>query len=116
MFHKVERPFVLYLALLLHDAGKTEDSGDHSKSGVRLAKKLARRLGLEDGVTRKLCTLIEHHLLMVQISQRRDMDDPSVVESFTKVIDSLDLLNMLTLHTFADSQGTSPDLWNSFKN
>ncbi|MDA1272635.1 MAG: [protein-PII] uridylyltransferase [Verrucomicrobia bacterium] len=116
IFHRVERPSILYLALLLHDAGKTEASGDHSKTGSRLAKRVAKRLELDEPATRLLCALIEHHLLMVQISQRRDLDDSSVIQNFAVTVGSTDLLDMLTLHTFSDSQGTSPDLWNGFKN
>lgn len=116
MFHRVERPFVLYLALLLHDAGKHNDSGDHSKTGSLLAKKVAKRMGLDETTTETLCALIENHLLMVQISQRRDLDDPAIIKGFASVVGSIDQLDMLTLHTFADSQGTSPDLWNGFKN
>lgn len=116
MFHRLENPFVLYLALLLHDSGKHNGSGDHSKAGSRLAKNVAKRMGLDESTTDTLFTLIENHLLMIQISQRRDLDDPAVIQDFASIIRSTDHLDMLTLHTFADSQGTSPDLWNGFKN
>ncbi len=52
---------------------------------------------------------------MAQISQRRDLDDPSVISNFAHQIQSVENLVLLTLHTFADSMGTSDQLWNGFK-
>jgi hypothetical protein len=52
---------------------------------------------------------------MAQISQRRDLDDKMVIENFARLIQSPENLVMLTLHTFADSMGTSDQLWNGFK-
>ena len=116
LFLRVERPFVVYLALLLHDAGKALEDGPHSDSGSRLAVRVAKRLGLDAAITHVLRLLIENHLVMSQISQRRDLDDPSVIESFAKLIETEQNLDLLTLHTFSDSQGTNPQLWNGFKN
>ncbi len=115
LFQSLERPFVLYLALLLHDAGKAVPTGDHSTVSCQLATRVAKRLGLDGVVTHDLRLLIEHHLTMIQISQRRDLDDPAVIRSFAAQVQSPENLVMLTLHTFADSLGTSPELWNGFK-
>jgi [protein-PII] uridylyltransferase len=115
IFRQVERPFVLYLALLLHDAGKAYRSGHHETIGGDLALRVGQRLGLDGIQTHSLRLVIESHLLMAQISQRRDLDDPSVIVSFARQIQSIENLNMLTLHTFADSMGTSDQLWNGFK-
>jgi [protein-PII] uridylyltransferase len=59
--------------------------------------------------------LIENHLLMASVSQRRDLDDPAVIRHFARQIQTPEALNLLTLLTFADSQGTSDKLWNGFK-
>ncbi|MEO7299194.1 MAG: [protein-PII] uridylyltransferase [Verrucomicrobiota bacterium] len=115
IFQNVERPFVLYLALLLHDSGKAARSGKHEVLGSQLAQRVAIRLGLDGATTHSLSLLIEHHLTMAQISQRRDLDDPSVIQNFARQIQSTENLIMLTLHTFADSMGTSDQLWNGFK-
>jgi [protein-PII] uridylyltransferase len=115
IFQYVERPFILYLALLLHDAGKALHIGKHADVGGQLAFRVARRLELDGATTHKLRLVIEHHLAMIQISQRRDIDDPKVIKSFARQVQTLDNLTMLTLHTFADSMGTSDHLWNSFK-
>src|SRR6266446_3760321 len=50
IFRSVERPFVLYLALLLHDSGKAARAGKHSRISGELALAAARRMGL-DSVT-----------------------------------------------------------------
>lgn len=115
LLQEVERPFILYLALLLHDAGKASSTGDHSETGAQLATNVAERLGLDGATTHSLRLLIEQHLTMVQVSQRRDLDDPAVIRNFAAVVQSRENLMMLTLHTFADTQGTSSQLWNGFK-
>ena len=115
LFREVERPFVLYLALLLHDAGKAEHTGRHSEVGGQLALRVAKRLELDGATTHALRLLIENHLLMAATSQRRDLEDEAVIRQFAAQVQSPENLRMLTLHTFADSMGTSNQLWNGFK-
>jgi [protein-PII] uridylyltransferase len=115
IFPQVEHPHVLYLALLLHDSGKALPGGKHEEIGAKLAEKAAHRLGLDGAKTHTLRLLIESHLTMVQISQRRDLDDATVIRNFARQIQTVENLVMLTLHTFADSMGTSDQLWNGFK-
>lgn len=115
IFQHIERPFVLYLALLLHDAGKATHQKGHSNASSELASRVARRLGLNPTVTHTLRLIIDHHLLMSQVSQRRDLDDPAVIRNFAGIVKTSEHLVFLTLHTFVDSQGTSDQLWNDFK-
>ena len=117
IFLGLERPGILYLALLLHDVGKAgeHERGQHAAAGASLALRAAKRLQLESGATATLEFLVENHLLMANISQRRDLDDPSVIRNFARQVGTPEKLNLLTLLTFADSQGTSDKLWNGFK-
>jgi [protein-PII] uridylyltransferase len=115
LFHGIERPFVLYLALLLHDVGKPEGHGNHSEVSSKLAQRVAKRLALDPTATQTLLRLIEHHLLMANVSQRRDLDDPAVIRQFARQVENTETLNLLTLHTFADTLATSDKLWNGFK-
>jgi [protein-PII] uridylyltransferase len=115
MFRRVERPCILYLALLLHDAGKARAHGQHCRASTELAWKAARRLRLDEAAAASLALVIENHLLMAQVSQRRDLDDPEVINDFAGIVQNTDNLALLTLHTFADSMGTSDQLWNGFK-
>ena len=115
LFQSVEQPFVLYLALLLHDTGKPEGHGKHAVVSSQLALRVAKRLQLDGTTTHTLRTIIEHHLLMASLSQRRDLSDPSVIRSFARQMQQLEILNLLMLLTFADAQATSDKLWNGFK-
>lgn len=115
IFQEVERPFILYLALLLHDAGKAVPGARHEETGGQLAINVARRLELDGATAHSLRLLIEQHLAMTQVSQRRDLEDPGVIRNFAGVIQTAENLRMLTLHTLADSRATSDKLWNEFK-
>ncbi len=115
LFQGLDRPFLLYLALLLHDTGKSDGRGKHSETGARMAVNVARRLGLDAQTVQTLRMTIEHHLLMASVSQRRDLDDPAVIRNFAKHIQTAEALVLLTLHTFVDAQATSDKLWNGFK-
>ncbi len=115
LFQQLERPFLLYLALLLHDTGKKEGHGNHTEVSVKLANRVAKRLGLDVAAAHTLRLVIEHHLLMASVSQRRDLDDTSVIQHFAQEIETVETLSVLTLHTFVDSLATSDKLWNGFK-
>lgn len=115
LLQKLERPALLYLALLLHDVGKPEGHGNHSEVSATLALRVTKRLGLDGATTHMLRVLIKHHLQMASVSQRRDLDDPAVIRRFAGLVQTPETLNLLTLHTFVDSQATSDKLWNGFK-
>jgi [protein-PII] uridylyltransferase len=115
LFHDLPRPFVLYLALLLHDTGKAAGSGHHERDSRRNAERVARRLRLDGATTDMLCRVIEHHLEMFTISQRRDLDDPAVIRKFAALVGSRETLDLLMQHSYADSLGTAEHLWNGFK-
>ena len=117
IFQKLERPGVLYLALLLHDVGKAaeHEKGRHADVGAALALRAAKRLRLDAVATDTLNFLVEKHLLMAVTSQRRDLDDATVIRTFAREAGSVEKLNLLALLTFADSQGTSDNLWSGFK-
>ena len=117
LFQGLERPGILYLALLLHDVGKAEHhkKGNHPEVSAAMAMRAANRLKLDESAAHTLRVLIENHLLMANVSQRRDLDDPAVIKNFAKQIEKPEMLNLLSLLTFADAQGTSDKLWNGFK-
>ena len=117
LFQNLERPGLLYLALLLHDVGKAghHKRGDHPGVSADMAMRVARRLRLDGTMAHTLRVIIENHLLMASISQRRDLDDAAVIRNFARKVETPEALDLLTLLTFADSQGTSDKLWNGFK-
>ncbi len=115
LLKKLDRPFLLYLALLLHDTGKAEGHRKHAEASSQLAARVAVRLGLDGSATHNLRLVIESHLAMATVSQRRDLEDPAVIRAFAGQIQNVEALSLLTLHTFADSLATSNKLWNDFK-
>jgi len=118
LFLGLERPGVLYLALLLHDVGKADHRkkrGHHPEASAEMARRVAKRLRLDGALAHTLQVIIENHLLMANVSQRRDLDDAAIIRNFARKIETPEALNLLTLLTFADSQGTSDKLWNGFK-
>ena len=117
IFDQLESPYLLYLALLLHDTGKsTKSKGrSHSDICIDLALRVAKRLDLPKEDQKTLALLVEHHLTMAETSQRHDLEDADEIQAFAKVIGTQERLNMLTLLTFADSMGTSDALWSGFK-
>lgn len=117
IFQSLERPGLLYLALLLHDVGKgaKHDQGKHADVGAELTVRAAKRLRLDDGECAFVKFLVENHLLMAMISQRRDLDDPVVIREVAQQVGTKEKLTHLMLLTFADSQGTSDKLWSGFK-
>ena len=117
LLQALERPGLLYLALLLHDVGKAAPhaQGRHAEASAVMALRAAKRLHLDPPATSILKFLVENHLLLATVSQRRDLDDPTVIRVFSRQVTTPENLNLLTLLTFADSQGTSDKLWNGFK-
>jgi [protein-PII] uridylyltransferase len=115
VFEEISRPSTLYLALLLHDAGKGIGADHHEREGARVADHVADRLGLDEAALDSLQLVIRHHLTMAQVAQRRDLDDPQVIRQFVESVETEENLNLLMLHTLADSLGTTDSLWNDFK-
>ena len=107
---EIEAPEVLYLAALLHDVGKvaTPEPGapGHADIGARMAREICGRLRLEPLAAARVVTLVEHHLLMSETAQLRDLTLDKTVQDFCATIDSRELLTMLLLLTYADMQAT----------
>ncbi|GIT06010.1 MAG: hypothetical protein CM1200mP29_14210 [Verrucomicrobiota bacterium] len=55
------------------------------------------RLGLNARRLARLNFLVENHLLMAEVSQRRDIDSPTVIHQFAKTVQDEENLAMLTL-------------------
>jgi len=108
-------PYALYLALLLHDAGKALNDGPHEEIGVTLAQNVGERLCLPASDISIIKRVIRWHLLLVKTSQHSDIEDPDVIESVAEKVEDMETLNMLAIHTFCDASGTSPTLWTEYK-
>jgi len=60
--------------------------------------------------------LVKQHLLMSRTAQRKDLTDPATIQEFAAIVGNTRYLDHLYLLTVADIAGTSPQLWNSWKN
>jgi [protein-PII] uridylyltransferase len=105
---------LLYVALFLHDIAKGRPE-DHSIAGARIAKKLCARFGLTAAETDTVSWLIEHHLLMSEIAQARDIQDPETAKAFADVVQSPQRLALLMILTACDIRAVGPGTWTGWK-
>jgi [protein-PII] uridylyltransferase len=112
---KMERKDLLALVILLHDIGKGYGK-NHSLLGAEMSKKICKRLGMNMDDTDTICSLVEHHLLMSHIAQRRDLHDLEVIRHFTSFLNSEEELRLLFLLTYADMNAVGGATFNEWKN
>lgn len=108
------QPWVLYTAALFHDIAKGR-GGDHSKLGMVDARRFCERHRISKENTDLIVFLVENHLTMSQIAQKRDLSDPEVIKEFADLVKDERHLTALYLLTVADIRGTSPKVWNNWK-
>jgi [protein-PII] uridylyltransferase len=105
---------LLYVALFLHDLAKGRPE-DHSIAGARFARKFCPRLGLDAAETDTVAWLIEYHLLMSEVAQSRDIQDPETAKSFAEVVQSPQRLALLMILTACDIRAVGPGTWTGWK-
>jgi [protein-PII] uridylyltransferase len=113
-YARLEKPELLLLAALFHDIAKGR-GGDHSELGEAEARAFCGRLGLNDEDTELVAWLVRWHLMMSVTAQRQDISDAEVVHAFAVQVGDWERLDHLYLLTIADIAGTSPKLWNAWK-
>ncbi|MFQ5520352.1 MAG: [protein-PII] uridylyltransferase, partial [Candidatus Methylomirabilia bacterium] len=111
---EVEKPELLLLGMLLHDIGKAKGH-NHAVRGVPLIKTLVQRIGLAPPDADMVVFLVESHLLMSHVAQRRDIDDPKTIERFAEVVRDPQRLRQLYLLTFADMKAVGPGVMNGWQ-
>lgn len=107
-------PYILVMAILCHDLGKA--SGEvHVAESVRRTRAVCRRIGMDEEDVARIAFLVEHHMLMTDMSQYRNTDDGDIVQAFVTTMKTEERLRALFLLSYADLSAVAPGVWNDWK-
>jgi [protein-PII] uridylyltransferase len=115
LMQEMPHPEQLYLAALLHDAGKAVPDRPHSEVGEEMAAEVCRRLRWDEQATANVRFIVRHHLLMAETSRLRDLNLDRTIRDFTAVVDDLDRLHMLYILSYADTNAVGTGVWTEVK-
>jgi [protein-PII] uridylyltransferase len=111
----VVRTQALFVGLLLHDVGKPLGS-NHAEKGAVMAQQIATRLGMAKEDVELVEFLVRAHLEMGHNSQRRDLQDPSLLDFFARTCGgNEERLRQLFILTFCDLASTGPKTMTRWK-
>ncbi|HEY3521207.1 MAG TPA: [protein-PII] uridylyltransferase [Rhodanobacteraceae bacterium] len=113
-YARLDKPELLLLSALFHDIAKGR-GGDHSELGEAEARAFCAKLGLSEDDIELVAWMVRWHLMMSVTAQRQDISDAEVVHAFAVQVGDWERLDHLYLLTIADIAGTSPRLWNAWK-
>ncbi|RZA24415.1 MAG: HD domain-containing protein, partial [Lysobacteraceae bacterium] len=111
---RLRKPELLLLAGLFHDIAKGR-GGDHSELGAVDAREFCAAHALSENDAELVAWLVEQHLRMSVTAQKQDISDAAVIHRFAALVGDRERLDYLYLLTCADIAGTSPKLWNAWK-
>jgi [protein-PII] uridylyltransferase len=114
IMQRLEKPEIAYLAGLFHDIAKGR-GGDHSELGAVDAEAFCLEHGMSRYDARLVAWLVRNHLLLSLTAQKKDLNDPRVVNEFAQTVGDQTHLDYLYVLTVADVRGTNPKIWNSWK-
>ena len=115
VYNEIPRKELLYLALLMHDVGKSVRDKDHSIVGAEMTRDFLKRLQLPDDQIETVVFLVRQHLAMSAIAQRRDLSDQRMITEFASTFSHPDTLRMLYVLTYADLSAVTQTAWTAWK-
>ena len=115
VYNEIPRKELLYLALLMHDVGKSVRGEDHSIVGAEMTQSFLKRLQLPDDQIETVVFLVRWHLSMSGIAQRRDLSDQRMIAEFASTFSHPDVLRMLYVLTYADLSAVTQTAWTTWK-
>jgi [protein-PII] uridylyltransferase len=115
ILEELEKPELLYLALLFHDVGKGMEVPDHIEGSLQALEGIMARLELAPADRATVRFLIASHLEMSTTLQRRDIFDPETVREFAGKTETSERLKMLSLLTYADIKSVNPEALTPWK-
>jgi [protein-PII] uridylyltransferase len=115
LIREIERPELLFLALLLHDVGKGEPAGAHIEAGMHLVEAAMKRLELGSDEKEVVRFLIQEHLQISLAMTRRDIFAPETIQALAARMGTSERLKMLCLLTYADIKAVNPEALTPWK-
>ena len=115
LFAELERPELLFLALLLHDTGKGLEGADHVHGSLQLTDAALDRMQLPKEDAAAVHFLVANHLEISSTLRRRDIYDPATIRELAAKIGTPERLKMLTLMTLADIKAVNPEALTPWK-
>lgn len=114
LFNNMEKPMILVLAGIFHDIAKGR-GGSHSELGAVDALEFCRSHKLSEEDSQTVSWLVNQHLLMSSVAQRKDINDPEVIEELAQIVTTQERLDYLYVLTISDIKGTNPTLLTTWK-
>lgn len=109
IMEQVDKTYLLYMAMLLHDTGKSEGGRAHAEQSALNAMKVSRRFKFKGSDLSTLTFLTDHHMTMSDVARTKNLDEHETILDFARIVQTHQRLDMLMLITFADGMGTGGD-------
>ncbi len=108
LYTEIDHRELLHFALLLHDIGKGDASGDHARQSSVIAQRVMERLQAPQEDRDTVLFLIEQHLALSSIMTSRDLNDGATARQISQSMGTIERLKLLTLMTYADVSAVNP--------
>ena len=114
IMQSLPKPEIALIAAMFHDIAKGRNA-DHSIIGADEVTVFCLQHGMSRYDAQLAAWLVRFHLLLSLTAQKRDINDPHVVNEFARQVGDQNHLDYLYVLTVADIHGTNPELWNAWK-